>query len=166
MNNKYWEKGITKIILNRIQHFNYNFYFSSREKVINPLYKNKLLKLYFLFKIKKMDAFNNATLGTNINTGATFKSFPILPHGINGIIIGYDVKLGKKVTIHQQVTIQHGGNIEIGDNVFIGAGAKILNGSKIGNNVKIGANCVVFEEVPDGATVVLQRPRIINKNTN
>lgn len=33
----------------------------------------------------------------------------------------------------------------------------------IGNNVKIGANCVVVEDIPDNATVVLQKPRIILK---
>ena len=32
---------------------------------------------------------------------------------------------------------------------------------KVGNNVKIGANCVVVEDIPDNATVVLNKPRII-----
>lgn len=36
-------------------------------------------------------------------------------------------------------------------------------GVKIGNNAKIGANCVVVEDVPEGATCVLQKPRIILK---
>ena len=52
---------------------------------------------------------------------------------------------------------------EIGDNVFIGAGVKIIGNIKIGNNVKIGANCVVFQDIPDNATVVLDKPRIIIK---
>lgn len=34
----------------------------------------------------------------------------------------------------------------------------------IGNNVRIGANCVVFEDVPDNATVVLPKPRVIIKD--
>ena len=29
------------------------------------------------------------------------------------------------------------------------------------NDVRIGANCVVVEDIPDFATVVLQKPRII-----
>ena len=57
------------------------------------------------------------------------------------------------------------GNVIIGDNVYIGAGAKILPNVKIGNNVKIGANAVVIEDIPDNATVVMQKPRIIIKNT-
>lgn len=159
----FWENGIAKKILQRIQRFNYSRYFAMREKVINPEYKNKLLKFFYLYKIKKMDAFNNASLGTNINSGAIFKSAPLLPHGLNGIIIGHDVVIGRNVTIYHQVTIEHGGNIKIGDNVFIGAGAKILEGASIGDNVKIGANCVVFEEIEEGATVVLSKPRIITR---
>ena len=45
---------------------------------------------------------------------------------------------------------------------MIGSGAKILKGN-IGNNVKVGANCVVVEDIPDNATVVMQKPRIILK---
>lgn len=46
---------------------------------------------------------------------------------------------------------------------MIGAGAKILASARIGNNVKIGANAIVIGEVPDNATVVLQKPRVILK---
>ena len=147
----------------KIQHYNSKKYWVMRAKVINSAYRFRLIKIWYLFRIKKMDAFNNASFGTNYNEGAIFKTPPILPHGLNGIIIGYDVVVGENCTIHQQVTIQHGGGIIIGDNVFIGAGAKILNGSIIGDNVRIGANCVVFETVPDSATIVLQKPRIIFK---
>lgn len=51
----------------------------------------------------------------------------------------------------------------IGDYVELGAGAKVLPNVKIGNHVHIGANCVVVEDIPDNATVVLQKPRIIEK---
>lgn len=78
-------------------------------------------------------------------------------------------KIGKDVKIMQQVTIgsnnvtkgDDGGAPIIGDNVFIGAGAKIIGNVKIGNNVKIGAGCVVVTDIPDNATVVLNKPRII-----
>ena len=46
---------------------------------------------------------------------------------------------------------------------MIGAGAKVLPGVSLGNNVKVGANCVVVEDVPDEAMVVLPKPRIILK---
>ena len=51
----------------------------------------------------------------------------------------------------------------IGNHVMIGAGAKILPNVRIGNHVKVGANCVVVEDVPDYATVVSQKSRIIRK---
>nr|WP_254592908.1 hypothetical protein [Bacteroides sp. Marseille-P8574] len=38
-----------------------------------------------------------------------------------------------------------------------------MPGVSIGNNVKVGANAVVVENVPDNATVVLPKPRIILK---
>lgn len=90
---------------------------------------------------------------------------PQLPHGPNGIIIAHDAIIGKNVTIHQQVTIAHGGTV-IGDNVLLGAGCKILGGIRIGNNAKIGANAVVIEDIPDNATCVLSRPRVIKKKQN
>lgn len=162
--NSIQKKGIAELILNRIQHFDYAYYFKIRERVVNPKFRNYLLKLYYLYRIKKMDAYNNASLGTNLNSGASFLSPPRLPHGLNGIIIGHDVTIGQNVTIHQQVTVEHGAKITIGNHVQIGAGAKILRGAKIGDHVKIGANCVVFSKIPKGATVVLQKPRVIIKS--
>ena len=53
----------------------------------------------------------------------------------------------------------------LGDRVYIGAGAKIIGNVTIGNNVRIGANCVVTTDIPDNATVVLERPRVIRKDT-
>lgn len=67
----------------------------------------------------------------------------------------------------QQVTLAQdddGFAPSIGDNVLIGAGAKIIGNVKIGNNVKIGSNCIVVEDIPDNATVVMNKPRIICKN--
>lgn len=157
-NNKY-----VKLILSIIQRYNHEKYWKRREITVNPrCRKSKLLKLYYLLYLKKADARHNASFGTNLNSGAVFLSPPILPHGPNGIIVGHDSIIGKNCTIFQQVTIAHG-NVIIGDNVLIGAGAKILPGVSIGNNAKIGANCVVVEDVPDNATVVLHKPRIIVK---
>jgi len=46
---------------------------------------------------------------------------------------------------------------------MLGAGVKVIDNVTIGNNVRVGLNAVVIEDIPDGATVVLQRPRIITK---
>lgn len=55
------------------------------------------------------------------------------------------------------------GGDRIGNNVELGAGSKVNIGVTIGNNVHVGTNAVVIEDIPDGATVVLQRPRIITR---
>lgn len=147
-------------VLGTIQGFHYNKYWKRRSYVINPKCGNKFLKMYFLYWIKKVDARNHCSFGTSFNSGASFKTPPLLEHGPNGIIVGHDAIIGANCMILQQVTIAQGG-VVIGDNVFIGAGAKVLPGVIIGNNVKIGANAVVVENIPDGATCVMQKPRVI-----
>jgi len=78
-----------------------------------------------------------------------------------GIIISSSAKIGENVNISQQVTIGISGNGDkrgcpvIGDNVYIAPGAKIFGKITIGNNVKIGANAVVYKDIPDNVTVVL-----------
>lgn len=116
----------------------------------------------YLFRIKRMDAFNGASLGINFERLPYFETNPQFPHGIRGVFINPKAKFGKNVCIYQQVTIGSGG-AEIGNDVEIGAGAKIIGDVKIGNNVKIGANCIVVEDVPDNATVVMHKPRILVK---
>ncbi len=134
-----------------------------RDKVLKT--KNKLLKRYYRFRCTRICYRNNASIveQTKIDGRITF------PHGLNGILISTGATIGKNCTIFHQVTIgsntadgsKHTGFPVIGDNVMIGAGAKIIGGVKIGNNVRIGANCVVVEDVPDNATVVMQKPRVI-----
>lgn len=122
-------------------------------------------RLWYLYRIKRMDAFNGASFGTHLEKSATFKTPPNLPHGIRGIFISHNAVIGSNSTIFHQVTIGegNGGAPMIGDNVYIGAGAKIIGGITIGDNVKIGANCVVCEDVPSNCTVVMNKPRVIIK---
>lgn len=143
--------------------YNHQKYWSRRQKVIDSSYKNSILKLYFLIYIKRIDAKFNCSFGTNYNAGATFAAPPKLPHGPKGIIVGHDVTFGHGVTIYQHSTVTHGGKTIIGNNVLIGAGAVILPGCHLGENSKVGANAVVTEEIPQNATVVPQKCRIILK---
>ena len=147
-----------------VQHYNSKKYWDHRNKVISRENKTpKIIKIFWLYKIKRTDAFNNASMGTHLNYGAIFSTPPNLPHGLYGIIISHNASIGKNCTIFHQVTIGEGpgGASTIGDNCLIGAGSKITGGIKIGNNVKIGTNCVVFEDIPDGATVVMNKPHIL-----
>ncbi len=153
-----------KYLLQFIQHYNHRKYWRRRAIVIDPANKtNVLLKLYYLYYIKRTDAYHNCSFGTNLNSGPTFETPPILPHGPNGIIVGHDLKIGKNVRIYQQVTLAHGGSV-VGDNVIFGAGSRLLGGSHVGHYCKIGANAVVVEDIGDYAVVVLQKPRVIYKS--
>ena len=155
-----------KFIMGHIQHYNPDKYWRRRSIVIDPNNKTPtIIKLFYLYYIKKCDAFNNASLGTDLNQGAIFDSQPDLAHGLNGIIVHLRAHIGKNAIIWQQVTIGSagGGTPVIGDNCKIGAGAKVLGGIHIGNNVTIGANTVVTKDIPDGCVVVGAPMRIINK---
>lgn len=46
----------------------------------------------------------------------------------------------------------------------IGAGGIIIGNITVGNRVKIGAGCVVAEDIPDDATVVMEKPKVIRKS--
>lgn len=155
---------LIKKIMGIIQHYDSDKYWKRRKIVVNPADKtNKLIKLYYLFYIKKCDAYNNASMGTDLNQGAIFETRPKLPHGLNGIIVHLKAHIGANAVIWQQVTIgsSGGGTPWIGDNCKIGAGAKILGKIKIGDNVRIGANTVVTKDIPDNCTVVGQQMRIL-----
>ncbi|MDO4333567.1 MAG: serine acetyltransferase [Eubacteriales bacterium] len=133
------------------------------------LYKTDIMKIkryLYLYCLKRMEAKNNAALGTRENGGAAFKGKPHFPHGIKGIFIAADAQIGENVTIYQQVTIgvKNFGDDRapiVGNNVIIGAGAKIIGPVVVGNNVAIGANAVVVKDVPEGCTVVGNPGRII-----
>ena len=148
-----------------VQHYHPKKYWKLRERVISQNKIPVLLKYIYLFYIKRCDAFNNASLGTHIGYGAIFDTPPNFPHGLYGILVSHNAHIGKNATIFHQVTIGEGtgGAPTIGDNCYIGAGAKITGKIRIGNNVTIGTNCVVFEDIPDNTTVVLQKPRLIQK---
>lgn len=155
-----------KKIMGIVQHYDPDKYWKRREIVVDPDNKcPKLIKLMYLYYIKRCDAFNNASLGTDLHQGAVFASRPELPHGLNGIIVHLRAKIGKNAVIWHQVTIASygGGTPVIGDNCKIGAGAKILGGITIGDNVFIGANTVVTKDVPDNCVVVGTSQRIIVK---
>lgn len=140
-----------------------NEFWKHREKLLRS--KNPLLKRYHRMRCSRILFLNNASIEekTQIKGRITF------PHGLNGILISAGAQIGENCTVFHQVTIgsntakgsKRQGSPVIKDNVYIGAGAKIIGGVTIGNNVRIGANCVVTEDIPDNATVVLSKPRII-----
>lgn len=95
----------------------------------------------------------------------------VFPH-FSGIHIACAATIGKGCTIHQNVTIgsnylqgtKYPGAPQIGNNVYIGANASIVGGVRIADGVRIGAGCIVVEDIPKGAIVVMNKPRIIIKD--
>ena len=148
-------------------------YIKIRFKSIYNLYRylhghndRKLLLSSFEYQLRK----NNSWIGIR----AEIKSEPIFPHGISGIFIPHQAKIGKNVTIYQQVTIgsnsdkssPYYGSPTIGDNVNIGAGAIIIGRCTIGDNCKLGAGVVCVRDVPKNCTVVSATNRIIKLTEN
>lgn len=154
------ESKFGKKILSIIQGYNHEKYWRRRSIVVDPKRGNLLVKFFYLFYIKRVDARHHCSFGTNINIGDNYKSPPNFPHGPAGIIIAPDVTVGMNCRIYQQVTIT-GGGVVIGNDCLIGAGAKILHGVTIGDRVKVGANAVVSQDVPNESIVVCHRPLII-----
>ncbi len=158
-------KRLVRWAMSVVQHYNHEKYWKMRAEVVNPdSRKSRLVRLWYLFRIKRADAFANATMGTDLGSGAKFATPPILHHHLNGIVISHFAVIGRNATIYQQVTIAQNEQNQaavIGDDVMIGAGAKIIGNVHIGNRVKIGANAVVVTDVPDDATAVGNPARII-----
>ena len=167
---KYNRNGLFgKIFFSSTMKYDYAKYWKMRDSVVeNVPKKNKLIRMIYLLKIKKMEAANAASYGTAMGAGAHFKSHPVMPHGLTGSFISHSAVIGENCTIMQNVIIGSSKKAAptIGDNCIIGAGAIIIGGIKIGNNVRIGAGCVVAKDIPDNCTVVMQEPRIIQRNND
>lgn len=121
--------------------------------------KDLLLNLYYL-ELEKLNSW--------IGYDTIFMDIPLFPHGISGIFISREAKIGSNCTIFHQVTIgsntlqdSNFGSPVIGDNVYIGAGAKIIGDISIGDNCRIGANAVVYKNMPPNSLAVNSPTRII-----
>ena len=66
------------------QHYDHNKYWSMRNKLTSGK-GTKLHRMLWLYRIKRMDAFNCASLGTHLEKSANFESVPNFPHGLYGI---------------------------------------------------------------------------------
>ena len=84
----------------------------------------------------------------------------------NGIVVSPFAQIGDDCVLRQNVTIGQavgdGKAPILGDKVDIGAGAVLIGGIRIGTGAHIGPNVVVTRDVPDGATLFAQPPRVIS----
>ncbi|WP_240127443.1 hypothetical protein [Proteus mirabilis] len=130
------------------------------------------MKLFFtLRKLSKIKIIGNAfkvfykayclAYGAAIPLNVYIDKSNKFPHGIHGIFLSKDAKIGVNNTIFHQVTIgsnqidghPRNGAPEIGNNCIIGAGAKIIGRVKIADNVNIATNCSVSIDVKKNSTV-------------
>lgn len=86
-------------VIHHIQHYNPEKYWKMRKVVVDPTSPPtglcKLKRYFYLYRIKRMDAFNNASMGTDIGFDAHFETPPRLQHGLNGIIVSHYAHIGK-----------------------------------------------------------------------
>ncbi len=162
--------SIVRKIWKIVKHYDHEKYWKKRENIQNSDGGGPIKRLLDVYYIKKVDAYHNASTGIVLEGkgSAFFETKPILPHGLNGIIIAQGTKFGRNCTIFHQVTIGCD-NIDvdnvptIGDNVTIYPGAKLFGKIHIGNGVKIGPNAVVYFDVADGETVVSGKAYLLSK---
>jgi serine O-acetyltransferase len=109
--------------------------------------------------------------GIEIHPQARIGRNLFIDHGM-GVVIGQTATVGDNVTLYHGVTLGgKGGDAagakrhpDIGNNVVIGAGAQVLGAITVGDNAAVGANAVVTHSVPDGATIVGNPGRRIEKD--
>ncbi len=143
-------------------------FWRNRERIVRPRGWRRWFTPWYVHANQKIADRHNALIPC-LEAISPFAT----PHGIAGIFISYGARIGRGCTIFHQVTIGSNtladsrgqGAPVIGDNVYIGAGAKIIGGVQVGDNARIGANCVVTFDVPANATVVLDAPRVILRDT-
>lgn len=144
--------------------FNEDLYWKRREKI---QVWGGVFSWICLFLVRRMESKKCANTGTGPNGNCCYIEKRLnLPHGLNGIIIARNVRIGNNVTIYQHVTIAESDRSKftiVEDDVMIGTGAVILNNVKIGKGAKIGANAVVTINVPPGATAVGVPAKIIKQ---
>lgn len=128
---------------------------------------NTFVKFFAQMKMTRITRLYNCVIPNQAN----IRGIPITPHGLIGIFISKQAKIGKGVTIFHNVTIGSNqlvdskgfGSPLIEDDVFIDANSVIVGGITIGRGARIGAGCSVSVDVPAYSTVVNSKVRIIIK---
>lgn len=96
------------------------------------------------------------TLTSNIRIGRCF-------HANLYSYVEHDCVIGDYVTFAPGVHCN--GNVAIGNHAYIGSGAVIRQGLRIGAGATVGMGAVVTKDVPEGATVVGNPARIMEKRS-
>lgn len=126
--------------------------------------KNKLIKLYYKIKLKRISRKTMIQIPAKTQIGEGF----YIGH-TGRIIINENAILGKNINIATGVTIgqenrgKRKGCPTIGNEVWIGTNAVVVGKINIGNNVLIAPNSYVNFDIPDNS-IVMGNPGIIHHN--
>jgi sugar O-acyltransferase (sialic acid O-acetyltransferase NeuD family) len=131
---------------------------------------------------KRIAVGKNYIYPTLIHPKACISKRTIIGEGtvvVGGATINIDAIIGKHVIVNTNASVGHdcfvedfvhiapnvalAGNVVVGEGTHIGVGAAVIQGVTIGKWCVIGAGTVVINDIPDGAMVVGNPARLINK---
>lgn len=84
--------GLKQYIKSIATGFNYDKYWNRRDKIFDSRIP-RILRAYYKFYLRRVDAKNGADINIVAENGDNFQAHPILPHGIKGIVIAGGHKL-------------------------------------------------------------------------
>lgn len=135
--------------------------------IAHPLYRIRLF--FFARLISQLARF---CTGVEIHPWAHIGKGLFIDHG-HGVVIGETAIIGENCVIFHNVTLwgtgKHRGKRHptIWNNVLVGTNSLLLWPITVGDNVKIGAGTtVVMYDIPSGATVVGNPPKIVKLGTD
>lgn len=88
-------------------------------------------------------------------------------HPALGIVISAHTTAGERLAVvgGNSIGLRKQGKVVLGSGVTIGANAVILGPLTLGDNVTVGALSLVLHDAPDGATLVGNPARILDRDT-
>ena len=109
--------------------------------------------------------------GSWIGRQATFAGPPCFPHGIRGIFISNEAKIGHNCVLFQHTMIvstqlldsKRRGAPVIGDNVYLSCGSMVIGAVKVGEGCRLGTNVVVHTDLSPHQVAVCQAARVIDR---
>lgn len=134
--------------------------------------------LYYKYKLRILPRWlryrNRVKYSVDIDFRARIGGGFRLIHGI-GVVIGYDVQIGRNVSLYQGVTL--GGNNNrtatrdgnvfsqpwLSDNVQVFANCTVIGPVYIGKNSQIGAGTVLTKDVPENCVAYCKRETAIKE---
>lgn len=141
-----------------IPGFRYTFLLRKIQK-----HKKFTLKGLFYRIVKRLCAYKEYQINTEVSIGKGFQLYHRGPVIIGPVKIGNNCSVAHNVTIGRSYKDGQIGRPTIGDYVWLGTGSVLVGKITIGNNVLIAPNSFVNFDVPDNAMVAGYPARYIIK---